>query len=75
VELYNKKSALGNAIPTFQDAYKWCLENFATIDIKPEMCSTTKVRVTVRAGGYNPVERDTLEECIADIECYRQVRT
>jgi hypothetical protein len=64
-----RKSLLGNIIPSHKKAWLWCLENLATISIKPESFSETKVRVTVRVGGYNPV--DTLEECIADINQYK----
>jgi hypothetical protein len=66
-----KKTDMGNFVPSFKKAYVWCIEHYASISIKPESFSRTKVRVTVRAGGYNPVERDSLEECIADIERYK----
>lgn len=79
-EMKKSISPLGNEVPSLEDAIKWCIENMAIVKFLPCIAGTYRSnhglvcgrRVEVRVGGYNPVERDTLEECIADIERYRR---
>jgi hypothetical protein len=64
------KTDWGNEIPSLKDAWKFVVENLGKVDVIP---SYFGIKVALKMGGYNYIERDTLEECVADAERYRLV--
>jgi hypothetical protein len=65
-----RKTKWGNEIPSLEEAWDFVLRNFATVDVIP---THGLLRVSLRVGGYNYIERDSLEECVADSKEYRRV--
>jgi len=57
-------------IPRLRDTINWCIKHQAQVKF---IKVYGQPRVEVRAGGYNPIERDTLEQCVTEIEKYRQL--
>ena len=71
-ESNKETSALGNPIPLLEEAIAWCKVHQAVVKF---FYVQGYVRVELRAGGYNPLERYSLEECVADVEYYRRLES